>query len=83
MSNRTLDRYMEQEYLRDEYSCCECGYRRGFGNHPGIRCPVTGRCGQCGNDWPCEDHTAEVPEHLRKKVDRPGYVRKAARGAEN
>jgi hypothetical protein len=56
MSCRALDRYLEEEQHRDLCACCECGYMRGSGHHPRIRCPVTGRCGDCGNDWPCPDH---------------------------
>lgn len=56
MSNRTLDRLLERENYRDTYACCECGYLRNSGHHPGIKCPKTGRCGECGNDWPCVDH---------------------------
>jgi hypothetical protein len=37
-------------------ACCECGYLRMGAHHPGIRCPKSGRCGECGNDWPCSDH---------------------------
>lgn len=70
MSNRTLDRYLESENHRDECACAECGYLRGAGHHPGIRCPVTGRCGTCGNQWPCPDHAQDVPERLRAKVDK-------------
>jgi len=56
VSNRTLDRLLERENYRDTYACCECGYLRNSGHHPGIKCPKTGRCGECGNDWPCVDH---------------------------
>jgi hypothetical protein len=79
MSNRTLDRHMERDYLREEYSCCECGYRRGCEHHPGIRCPRTGRCGTCGEDWPCEEHKGDVPERLWRKVGRPSYMRREER----
>lgn len=55
-----------------EWGCCECGFinRCRDGHHAGIRCPHTGRCGQCGNDWPCKEH-----EHLAPK-------RSASRSAE-
>lgn len=56
MSNRTVDRYLESEQYRDQCACCECGYLRNGGHHPKIRCPRTGRCGSCGNDWPCKEH---------------------------
>lgn len=75
----TMDRIMERQYLREEYCCCDCGYYRNFGHHKGIRCPVTGRCGQCGSDWPCPDHADMVPSHLVKKVNRPSYVKKEYR----
>ena len=76
MSNRGYDKYLYLEHLRNEYSCCECGYRKGMDHHPGIRCPTTGRCGSCGSDWPCEDHSGFVPTKLKIKVNRPSYVRK-------
>jgi len=66
MSNRAHDKLMEQEYYHNEYSCCDCGYKRGCGHHPLIRCTLTGRCGECGNKWPCEDHIDLVPEEKRK-----------------
>jgi len=56
MSNRAYDRYLEREHTRDTCACCECGYLRMGAHHPGIRCPKSGRCGECGNDWPCSDH---------------------------
>ena len=65
MSNRAYDRYLEREHIRDTCACCECGYLRMGAHHPGIRCPKSGCCGECGNDWPCEDHawmaTSPVP----------------------
>lgn len=76
MSNRTYDNHMEREYLNGEYGCCDCGYRRKEGNHPGIRCPQTGRCGQCGNEWPCAEHINLVPNHLLAKVNQPSYVKR-------
>ena len=60
MGNRAYDKYLEAEYLREEYSCCECGYRRGLGHHPKIQCPTTKRCGTCGNDWPCPEHAKDA-----------------------
>jgi hypothetical protein len=75
--SRTYDKMMELEYLHDEYCCCECGYYRNgtVGSHPGVRCPNTGRCGICGNDWPCEEHIGLVPKRLIKKVNRSSYVK--------
>jgi len=67
MSNRAYDRYLEREYIRGEYACCECGYLRNMAHHPKIRCPKTGRCGSCGNDWPCADH---APKEELEKVAR-------------
>ena len=76
MSNRTYDNYLYKEYVRGEYSCCECGYLRNENHHPGIRCPKTGRCGSCGNDWPCEDHVVFLDEKTLKRVSRTSYVKK-------
>ena len=78
MSNRAYDAYMEKEHLRDEYCCCDCGYVnfKKMAHHPGIRCPQTGSCGECGNDWPCEEHSHLVPAHLVKNVNRESYVKK-------
>lgn len=62
----------EQEQADDaqnsEYACCECGYinKRKDGHHPGIKCPHTGRCGQCGNDWPCEEHKDQARGQRRR-----------------
>lgn len=50
MSTTNYDRQMEMEYLENEYKCCDCG-----GYHVKIRCPKSGRCSICGNDWPCKD----------------------------
>ncbi len=55
MSTTAYDRQEEAKYLRKEFGCCECGYMRNLAHHPKIRCPKTGRCGNCGNDWPCEE----------------------------
>jgi len=68
MGSRMYDRAIEHENYVDEVSCCECGFHRNGAHHPKIRCPKTGRCGECGNDWPCEDHA--IAEYLRKMVDR-------------
>ncbi len=32
--------------------CRECPNKK----HAKIQCPATGRCGECGADWPCDDH---------------------------
>ena len=55
MTTTTYDRQMERDSLNQEFGCCECGYRKGIWHHLKIRCPKSGRCGNCGNDWPCED----------------------------
>jgi hypothetical protein len=65
VSNRAYDRILELENEREEYACCECGYmRRHEGErivgHPGVRCPSSGRCGHCGNDWPCAEHRGQA-----------------------
>lgn len=74
--SKSYDDYECREYLRKEYCCCDCGYMRNLAHHPAIRCPVTGRCGQCGNDWPCEEHKNMVPEKFKNKVDKNSYVKK-------
>jgi hypothetical protein len=56
VSNRALDKQLARENYVDEVSCCECGYHRNGRHHPKIRCSKTGRCGECGNEWPCDDH---------------------------
>ena len=71
MSNRAVDAYLHAEFMREEFACCECGYRRGEDHHPGIRCPSTGRCGSCGCDWPCADHPVppgKRPARLKKST---------------
>ena len=68
MSNRTVDRYLENEQYQDQCACCECGYLRNGGHHPKIRCPHTGQCGSCGNDWPCKEHAP--PSRETKTVER-------------
>lgn len=73
--SRAYDKYMEHQNYVDECSCCECGYIRNGSHHPAIRCPVTGRCGSCGNQWPCPDHAPEVPERLKKWADGESYVK--------
>lgn len=66
MSNRTYDRYLERQNHREECCCCECGYHRNGAHHPKIQCPKTGRCGDCGNDWPCPDHAPAHTEAVQK-----------------
>jgi len=78
MGNKAYDKYLVQEWLDDSYSCTECGYRRGMGHHKGIRCPISGRCGNCGNVWPCEDCIDMVPKTMLKKVNRDSYVKKSS-----
>ena len=63
MSNRALDRYLSHENYVGEIACCECGFHRNGKAHPGIVCPRTGRCGECGNAWPCSDHAP--PEEVQ------------------
>jgi len=72
MSNRTVDSAMERDYLRGEYGCAECGFYRSGAHHPKIKCPKTGRCGTCGNDWPCADHNPRppVPETVGPRLER-------------
>ena len=55
-----------EESVASEFGCCDCGFvnEEQNGHHPGIRCPESGRCGQCGNKWPCSEHL-----HLVPKVD--------------
>ena len=62
MSNRALDNYLAHENYVGDVACCECGFHRNGAQHPKIRCPQTGRCGDCGNDWPCADHTPVKPK---------------------
>jgi hypothetical protein len=47
------------QQIVSEICCFECGYHRGGSHHPKIRCPATGRCGECGNEWPCEEHAPD------------------------
>lgn len=67
MSNRQVDAYLAHEHYVGEVACCECGFHRGGQHHPKIRCPKSGRCGDCGNDWPCA-------EHAPKRAGKPGRV---------
>lgn len=53
--SQEYNRYLAREQARD-LGCAECGYHRMGAHHPKIRCPRTGRCGDCGNDWPCPEH---------------------------
>jgi hypothetical protein len=61
MSNRKLDEYLAHEHHVGEVACVECGFHRDGAHHPGIKCPKTGRCGECGNAWPCEEHKRARP----------------------
>jgi hypothetical protein len=58
-----------EESLAAEFACCECGFINDAqdGHHPEIRCPESGRCGQCGNAWPCAEHLALVPKSKPKR----------------
>lgn len=56
MINRTVDNYLAHENYVGSVACCDCGYHRNGAHHPKIKCPKTGRCGDCGNDWPCREH---------------------------
>jgi hypothetical protein len=69
VSNRTLDRLLCEEHVRDESACCECGYHRLGAHHPKIRCPRTGRCGECGNDWPCREHAPPRSRGPGRSID--------------
>lgn len=64
MSSRAYDRELAREFARDQACCCECGYHRMGAHHPKIKCPQTGRCGDCGNDWPCADHVPPAKERV-------------------
>lgn len=59
MSKRAYDRALYAEHVRNECACVECGYMRNGAAHPKIKCPKTGRCGECGNEWPCAEHKVE------------------------
>jgi len=65
VSNRAYDAALYHEYLMSEIACCECGYHRNGAHHPKVKCPKTGRCGDCGNNWPCPDHI--TPKELEMK----------------
>jgi len=69
MSNRQLDAYLEHEHRVGEIACCECGFHRNGQHHPKIKCQKTGRCGECGNDWPCADHAPKVSERVVSGID--------------
>lgn len=56
MSNHAYDRAMAHEHYVGEVACVECGYHRNGAAHPKVKCPRTGRCGECGNEWPCQEH---------------------------
>lgn len=66
MSNRTLDAALSHQQYVEQTACCECGFHRNGTHHANIRCSKTGRCGDCGNDWPCPDHPPRfLPGTLR------------------
>ena len=68
----------DKELLKDyykEFCCCDCGYRKGEQAHPLIRCPKTGRCGICGDDWPCSEHSSCLTPEGLKKASRASYVK--------
>lgn len=49
-------------------SCVEC--RKN--NHAKSQCPATGRCGDCGEDWPCAEHKMKHQGHRRPlNFDQP------------
>lgn len=64
MSNKQYDQHLLREYMLGEIACCDCGFHRNGAHHPKIRCPVTGRCGSCGNNWPCPDHALQSSESV-------------------
>ena len=69
MSNKTVDRYLESEQYRDSSRCCECGYLRNGVMIP-RSLPRTGRCGSCGNDWPCKKHAPYSQSKKRSSSKR-------------
>ena len=68
MELEIYERTQAEENLVSEFGCCDCGFINAAqnGHHPEIRCPETGRCGQCGNSWPCAEHLALVPKPAAK-----------------
>ncbi len=70
VSNRTVDNYLAHESYVDEVACADRGFHRNGAHHPGIRCPRTGRCGNCGSDWPCEEHAPATAEKNPKRAPR-------------
>jgi hypothetical protein len=60
MSNRQLDAALHKEFVDGEIACCECGFHRNGKHHPKIQCPRSGRCGECGNEWPCAEHAPKA-----------------------
>lgn len=69
MEQQIYEQEQADEAQNSEYACCECGFinKAKDGHHPGIRCPHSGRCGQCGNNWPCEEHKGQV-RRLRRET---------------
>ncbi len=80
MSNRAVDLDSYRDFIMGEIACCECGYHRNGAHHPKIQCPHTGRCGECGNDWPCDDHKLK-PEPRRGA--QLNFDRMAQKGSRN
>ena len=68
MEAEIYEQTQAEESLAAEFACCDCGFinEAEDAHHPGIRCPESGRCGQCGNVWPCAEHLSLVPKPARK-----------------
>ncbi len=74
MSNRAYDEALAHEHEVGEVACCECGFHRGGRHHAGIKCPKTGRCGGCGNEWPCADHAPADAAPEQKAPKGPKFI---------
>lgn len=61
-AQEAYDNLQAEEAIVCEYGCCDCGFinENHDGHHRGIRCPHSGRCGSCGNPWPCEEHQVKA-----------------------
>lgn len=79
MSNRAYDKHLARENYVHEVACVECGFHRNGRHHPKIKCPRTGRCGECGNDWPCEEHKPARVDSVSGDSVGLGYMQR--RGA--
>ena len=68
MEAEIYEQEQAEESLEAEFACCDCGFINDArdGHHPEIRCPESGRCGQCGNAWPCAEHLHLAPKSVPK-----------------